>query len=106
MATATQADLFLVGQFQPRGISTIGGICDLPASPEDPIKIDEIRRDLRVAGIQAAGVVGQILTPLTRPAELRYGAHEGCPKTRGRIETTRYLRRPIAALTLSAGPEV
>src|ERR1700688_3249762 len=49
MATATPADLFLVGQFQTRGISTIGGICDLPASPEGPIKIDEIRRDLRVA---------------------------------------------------------
>src|SRR3979411_1683066 len=32
-----------------RGICTIGGICNLPASPEGAIKIDEIGRDLGVA---------------------------------------------------------
>src|SRR5260370_35797692 len=35
----------------------IGGICDLPASPEGAIKIDEICRDLRVA-------VGKIILAL------------------------------------------
>ena|SRR5216684_2996921 len=32
-----------------RAIYIIGHICDLPSSAEGPIKIDEIRRDLRVA---------------------------------------------------------